>query len=113
MLPHFDDARGSGAVQCRIEADLPEKRVSSARPIPELLETLSAYENVLQELDCICNFHTFVLHHACINLSGYCNIRLCNTSFFIYFIFSDVIATYFGPLSGNHRAILTQMYHND
>jgi hypothetical protein len=29
----------------------------------------------------------------------------------IYFIFSDVIATCFDPLSGHHQAILTQMYH--
>jgi hypothetical protein len=29
----------------------------------------------------------------------------------IKFIFSDVIATCFGPLSGHHQAVLTQMYH--
>jgi hypothetical protein len=39
------------------------------------------------------NFHTFVLHPACVNVSGYYNIRLRNTLLVICFYFPDVIAT--------------------
>jgi hypothetical protein len=67
-------------------------------------------QNVIDKILFDFFFHTFVLHPVCVNVPGYYIVSLSNILFDYLFNFSDVIATCFGPLSGHHQAILTQIY---